>query len=326
MPNLMTDHEWELLAKYVSGNAVEQERQSVENWITQSEENQALLLTFTRYWREAHRLPTHFTQFKGEDWARLTAARSHSAVRRPRFYESMPFRVAASFFLLCSIATVIFLLSSRHDSSASTIIAGDVIKEVWLPDSTLVVMNKQSTLTLADNFGKENRRMTMQGEVFFEVKPDASLPFQIVSFDVTTTVLGTSFNVKSIESTQASVSVLHGKVKVEARDREVILTGGEHVVYDSIVGLHQSKSADLNFLSWKTGILRFEDQSLPMVIRELSEYYGESIKIGRNVSGALTITVEINKQTLPEALNMIALTLDLKVVKTSDGYLLSGIE
>jgi transmembrane sensor len=85
---------------------------------------------------------------------------------------------------------------------------------VILPDSSTVLLNKGSQLSYNKTFGKELREVSLIGEAFFDIKHDPSHKFVVHSGKVTTTVLGTAFNVKELP-TQVVVTVTRGKVAVK---------------------------------------------------------------------------------------------------------------
>ncbi len=88
-------------------------------------------------------------------------------------------------------------------------------KEVYLPDSTRVLLNGGSVLSLAAGFGQENRWVNLSGEAFFEVKRDETLPFLVKTKKYAIRVLGTVFNVKDYPGDkQSETSLISGKVEI----------------------------------------------------------------------------------------------------------------
>jgi transmembrane sensor len=65
-----------------------------------------------------------------------------------------------------------------------------------------------------------------QGEVRYEVKPDAARPFTVQAREVEIRVIGTIFTV-NVESNGVSVSVERGRVAVQSGERRVELSPGE---------------------------------------------------------------------------------------------------
>jgi transmembrane sensor len=64
----------------------------------------------------------------------------------------------------------------------------------------------------------------------------------------------------------------------------------------------KSYNDDVNFLSWKTHILMFENTSLDKVIRDLEQHFGVRITITSLVKQWPTYTSQFEKPTLEEVL------------------------
>ena len=87
-----------------------------------------------------------------------------------------------------------------------------------LPDGTSVWLNADSKLLYDNNFGINNRNVTLCGEGYFEVSKNKNLPFQVVSDDIKVEVLGTKFNVKNYpEDPNIKVALLEGSVMLYIR-------------------------------------------------------------------------------------------------------------
>ena len=88
-------------------------------------------------------------------------------------------------------------------------------KLVILPDSSKVYLNAGSVLTLADDFGKENRIVNLKGEAMFDVTHNKALPFLVHTDKYYVRVLGTVFNVKAYPGDKVSeTSLVSGKVEI----------------------------------------------------------------------------------------------------------------
>ena len=66
--------------------------------------------------------------------------------------------------------------------------------DVILPDGSRVRLNGGTRIVYLTLFG-DQRRVEVDGEAYFEVEHDARRPFVVVTGEVSSTVLGTTFNV-----------------------------------------------------------------------------------------------------------------------------------
>jgi transmembrane sensor len=91
---------------------------------------------------------------------------------------------------------------------------------VHLPDGSSVLLNEGSELSYSRSFGDKVREVTLRGEGYFDVQHDQSKPFKVLTGKVTTTVLGTIFNVKAYAAEQEiEVTVTRGRVQVSDDER-----------------------------------------------------------------------------------------------------------
>ena len=74
-----------------------------------------------------------------------------------------------------------------------------------LSDGTRVWMNADSRLEFPEQFSGSRRTVRLYGEAYFEVAKDRRHPFVVETDFLTTTVLGTSFNVRAYSQGDASV-------------------------------------------------------------------------------------------------------------------------
>ena len=153
-----------------------------------------------------------------------------------------------------------------------------------LPDGTKVNLNAASELKYVDDVKKNKRIVYLSGEAFFEVAKDKTKPFSVITKGISTTALGTSFNVKAyIDDPLVKVLLMTGKVGVEylsAKSSGLILSPGMGAQYDSNRGELLSK--DFNFekeLGWKQGIIILDNTGLSDVMDELERWYGVKINI-----------------------------------------------
>lgn len=159
---------------------------------------------------------------------------------------------------------------------------------ITLMDGSTATLNSESSITYAKDFGKENRIIYLTGEAFFRVARDENMPFVVISKDLKTTALGTSFNVNAYEGNDEAISLATGKVKVElktsdpsdATAEEMILTPGEQAVWTGeSTGLTKREFDFREILSWKNNVIYFNNTELNSMIRVLEKWYDVQITI-----------------------------------------------
>lgn len=155
-------------------------------------------------------------------------------------------------------------------------------KTIDLPDGSQVILNSGSVLRFPEEFEKGQREVELKGEAFFRVSKDPERPFVIHSGELTTRVLGTSFNIRSYaDDEKILVSVATGRVRIEDHQGhiETLLPSDMGVFHKSEMAIEKLK-CDVDALTdWTRGILIFKDESLPEIFDRLEKWYGVKIKI-----------------------------------------------
>lgn len=176
-----------------------------------------------------------------------------------------------------------------------------------LADGTEVYLNSGSTIKFPKRFDGDIRTVDLEGEAFFDVAENPDKPFVIRSGEVETTVLGTSFNVKTYpESHQVAVTVASGKVKVASKENQIFLLPNEQGLFDKNSKSISKKKIDAStFLHWKDGIIHFEDAELSEVLGTLERWYGVSFVVDNDNIGDCHLTASYNNERLSAVLESI---------------------
>lgn len=232
----------------------------------------------------------------------------------------VPFRrywmaVASVLLLLVGIGT--YYIADRNSPEWVAIsTAPGQLKDVYLPDSTLIALAGSSSLRYdAKAYGKERRVVEMTGKAFFQVKRNEARPFSVYTAMTEVVVLGTSFQISEYPDA-TEVNVVTGKVSFTAgkEKEQVILTAGMSAMYSmEEKEITILKEENLNNLSWKTKQLRFRDTPVDKVIHDLNDYY--QVKITNKIkSPESKLTATFNDLSLDEVLMVINQTLDTRLV------------
>ncbi len=199
--------------------------------------------------------------------------------------------IAASILILISVGMFYytnsvpseFLETNQIETVVKTNPAGQKSK-VFLPDGSIVWLNSESSITYQPEFNDSCRQIYLTGEAYFEVKKDQYRPFIVSSGTITTTALGTAFNVNAFNENRITVSLTQGKVNVETsiaagEKRALIINAGEGVFYNSESENEINKILidPKKVLMWRNGLLHLENASLTETITRLERWYGVKI-------------------------------------------------
>lgn len=182
-----------------------------------------------------------------------------------------------------------------------------------LPDGSTVILNARSVLTFPAEFSEDKREIGLTGEAFFDVAKDSLRPFTVYTGDVSTTALGTSFNINyRPERDVARVSLATGVVQIVMKNKNgdvkaTKLQPGEQLDYDPQVNaFHTSTFDTLETLAWKEGLLYFKKADIEQIVQKLEDWYGVEIALtgntGKVKSQDWTYTGTFKNQSLENVL------------------------
>ena len=210
--------------------------------------------------------------------------------------------------------------------------AGEKVR-FMLPDGTQVHLNSESILTYPESFYAESREVHLEGEAYFVVSHDESLPFLIHTSDITTRVLGTSFNIRAYpENEQVSVAVARGKVALSNQgytevnhERQVILEADEWVHYSTETKNYSTGSGDiLRYTAWNENVLLYHDKKLSEVALQLERWYGVTISFENEELKQCVIRGEHRNEPLVNVLDAISYAFDMDYHIVERNVVLSG--
>ena len=121
-----------------------------------------------------------------------------------------------------------------------------------LADGTRVWLNAESRLRYPVAFTGKERKVEMEGEVYFEVAKNKEKPFIVTVNGVDIRVLGTSFNVSAYQE-EVVATLVEGKVQLKKGNEQVILSPNQQAIWSD--DEFRVKQVDArNYVLWKEGI------------------------------------------------------------------------
>jgi ferric-dicitrate binding protein FerR (iron transport regulator) len=347
----------ELLARYLADTASDSERNDVEAWLAESEANARELAAYRLIWdHTASMKKSSATVDTDAAWnkmkGKMAAGKSREvstpevstrevstpgvstrevSTRETKTIEFRPEvrkrRLPVTVWAAAMIAILVmafgwfFLIADKTPESINVATANNTTEQI-LPDGTKVFLNYNSKLTYPENFDGELRTVSLQGEAFFDVKPDAAHPFVIQANGTEIRVLGTSFNVKAYNEAPVRVDVASGKVRVSKDAHRVELVKGQsaEVLKDSI----RSLQANMNLMGYRTQVYEFNAADLQDVISSIRDGYHVDVRLSNDKIAQCRLTIRFEKEPVDATLSVIAETLDLSLRKEGKVYWLDG--
>jgi transmembrane sensor len=336
----------ELLARYLASRATRPEIERVQEWLEESPDHVQELKAYRQLWERSraagHRVSNRQTgqpTFDTDVAWRLMQSKMKAQGTESSSGDRLPIPLPATRPLparrryvpaLWAAAAVVLLLIPWLRSYFTpsdlpqevTVSTQKNTYEKTLPDGTKVFLNYNSTLTYPEGLRGDTRRVSLRGEAFFEVAPDAVHPFVIGANGTEIRVVGTSFNVKAYDEA-VRVDVKTGKVEVRKAVKTVELLPGEGVEIQADT-VFRKLSANLNTMAYRTQVFDFTATHLDEVVRSLSEGFHADVRLSKSQLARCRLTGRYERESLDATLAVIAETLNLTVSQRDGTYWLDG--
>lgn len=148
--------------------------------------------------------------------------------------------------------------------------------KVVLSDGSVVWLNAGSKLTFPASFsGLQQRRVTLAGEGYFEVRKDPKRMFIVKSAGQQVSVLGTHFNISCYPDEKTiKTTLLQGAVSIKPEGNAVasVLKPGEVSSLEAgkLTVAHSDTDANV---AWKNGYFLFRGDPIIDIMKQLSRWY-----------------------------------------------------
>lgn len=236
-----------------------------------------------------------------------------------KLYDRPWFYAAASISLLFIAVFAYWTLRQQEDQVYFATGFGETL-DIVLPDSTLVMLNANSSLTyfLSWNQPEEERVVWMEGEGFFDVSHRDGQKFIVRTEQAAVEVLGTEFNLSERRG-NTEVILSTGKVALHLQEQKVLLDPGEKVSYDSENNTVEKKIVNPDLLtSWRNNELVFEATTLADIALLLEDNYGYKVRFEDASVKNLLFSGTIKADKVNLLLEALAETHRLKISQEND--------
>lgn len=322
----MSSEQHELIVRSLSGEASSSESQRLQDWLSESPENQAIYEQMKHLWQKSTQVEPGAIPDVDSSWHELRAQIGHKTVaqtasilpfgRRPAKQRPVALGIIAA---AASLVLIFALHGLMREGWQSIATANGETRKVQLPDGSLVTLNHASRIEYPKDFTALGRQVRLNGEAYFEVVKDTTT-FSVATENAVVQVLGTKFNVWG-RNQETRVIVSEGRVALQNSQAETILKAGEssHSFGNQPPSKIQKVDADV-YLGWMQGKLVFSRSSLREIADELQRKYDVRIDLLTLGIDTLTVTGSFQKQPLETVLRSICLTLDLQYAESNGVY------
>lgn len=236
----------------------------LDAWLQGSMAHKAAFWRLEHGWSAAGRLAATGDHKSDRDTGRAWSRLAHLAI-------------AASLLLAVGLAAIMLRPAPIAESADLLQVATRVgeRKALALADGSRVELNTGTRLRAA--VAARAREVWLDdGEAYFDVAHDPRRPFMVHAGERTITVLGTKFSVR-LDRGRVQIAVSEGRVRIDrpaTAGRSTTITRGDLAVAEgpSILVTENSEARVENNLSWRRGMLTFDQSSLGDAAAEFNRY------------------------------------------------------
>ncbi len=265
-----------LLLRYIEGEVSDQDKATVVNWLDADPENMKEYLSLRKLhdltlWQESGRAPL------------LANVPVKSGPRFGRSILISTTKVAAIFMLALLVYKFLLPGSPAPESVALQTLhvpAGQRAL-ITLVDGTKVWLNANTTFTFPNQFSDQKREVRLQGEGYFDVTKDKTNPFLVKTENYDVKVWGTEFNVMAYPGNDLfETSLLEGSVEVmkSGGAQGAFIQPNERLFWDG-KSLKKAPIIHFNHFLWKEGIISFDNEKFPDLVKKLELYFDLRIEV-----------------------------------------------
>lgn len=235
---------------------------------------------------------------------------------------------AAAFIGFAALSAVILSRTGKTFPAAYHVhtTAPKQVKEILLPDSSLVVLNGNSSIQYAPGFSTTaQREVILTGNAYFRIrKSDKGAPFIVHANQINIQVTGTEFNVDA-RSAATDVVLTKGNINISlAKDagnnHKTHLKAGEKFRLDTLKReyITEKTNTELYTAAWENGEWHFDGTTLEQVGNLITQFYGTKVLFKNKNAQSLMITAVVSVKDLSTLVHVIEKTLNLAIEETPD--------
>lgn len=308
------DSRFSLLIKFLSHPLSASERKELDDWRTDSTENQQMFAEVSKL-----RLLNEYQRRNSVTETAVALSRIQTKIHRRsiqyRFFNVLKYAVAIALIVSISVSGWKQLTSEKY--TTITVAENETIKKMQLPDGSMVWLSASSELRIPKSFSVEKRKVLLKGKAYFDIFKNPESPFLVSSPYINVNVTGTSFNLSVMDEGQYVEAILvSGKVMLQDKRHKDIfeMSPGEKVVYNAESNNYAISTVDVNTLtSWYLDQITFENATLREIVNKLRLIYDVNINLESKKLADRRYRYVINREeTLEEALDILSYLAPIK--------------
>lgn len=266
-----------LLVKYLQGKCSDEEKVRVTRWLDADSKNMKEYVAL----RKLTDIMIWHSDFAVSAEKKIGMSRF---IPRSRKYIVEILKIAAIFIL--GILVTRYIVPGKKEAEPAIVmqtlhVPAGQRAQITLEDGTKVWLNANSTLSFPTHFTGGTRKVSLDGEGFFDVTSDHTNPFIVETAKYNVKVWGTRFNLLAYsESENFETALLEGDVEILSHGH----TSGSRLKPAQRFYLKEGRIKvgpirHMDYFLWTEGLLSFDDAPFSEVMKQLELYFDLDIEV-----------------------------------------------
>lgn len=268
------------LLDYFSDTLSPVQKQEVEAWIQETEENRKIARDIEYIYFATDTINT-IKSIDSTKALKEVKVRFSKKENSKRSFILQLQRIAAIFVIPLLISTLYYATKEEPVEFIEIRTNPGMVATVNLPDGSKVWLNSRSYLKHPQKFTGDTRNVEMEGEAYFSVQKDKSKKFIVnTPFNLKAEVLGTEFNMEAYkESNKVVTTLISGSVRLSFQNKNnteetMIMKPNDEISYNSKTrGVSLSKPYLPTLTAWKDGLVIFRNTPFEDALNVLSKRF-----------------------------------------------------
>jgi len=301
----------QIILKALSGEANLEERALLDAWLNSDPEHYSEFVKLKSYWQSKVKYKQTIPVEEAFERFRVNKLYATPKSHKKQYFIGIITATVAVFALLLTFSNpfrskpiVEYTFSTKSDKDT-----------LLLPDSSTVILNKNTTLVYTSNYNKKERHLKLSGEAFFDVRKNPEVPFVVEMGQSHITVLGTVFNVRAYEiDSYIKATLVEGSIRFNQDDEQVTLKPNQELNFNK-----QNKEICIykvdiqSSVLWLKSVYRFQSTPMITLLNELGVIYDKTICISNPQIAQTVISGSFQKnQDLNEILTILSRSIPIK--------------
>ncbi|WP_080058410.1 FecR family protein [Spirosoma aerolatum] len=235
-------------------------------------------------------------------------------------YRRLYWAAAAVVLLVASIGFAWSIYQANSSLTYQT--AYGKIQEIKLVDGSVVTLNANSRLKVADNLAdRPIREVWLEGEAYFDIAKRKGAKFIVHTSEAQIDVLGTEFNVNTRRD-QTHVVLEEGRVQLSTDNQSmVVMKPGDMATVSPKNRQIQLKRVQPELYdAWRESYIILDGKSLPEIINSLEDTFGVEINLNDSLLLNQKLTGKLRTDVADDCIENLGIILDANIKKTGDTY------